>query len=150
MKTNNYVRLALFVTLFQVFSWVPASAQYILSRHESIVREFADQIARSYCRQINPNTGSDAYARVKSWTYDEYKGSYYIDLELYWSGRPWAFADRTTYEVDGRLTVKANGQNPSFSETWSSRSVQVTKDNSNLFGAIAVGTALYVAASQGR
>lgn len=147
MKINTYFRFALLVAFFQFVCLVPTQAQYILSRHDSVVREFANQLAKTYCRQINPQTGKDAYAVVKSWTYDEYRGKYFIDVELHWSGRPSIFDDRTNNEVDGQLTVSANGSNPDFTEKWANSSVKTTRDNARMWGAVQLGVALYAASN---
>ena len=120
-------------------------AQYIRSKHESLVNAFAKQAAYKLMKQICPNTGKDDRVKIIEWVFDEYKNEYEIKMEAYWRGSPWAFADTQDYEIDGILTVSTNGNTTSFNQSYENRAVKVTKQNiSWLKGTVFTLGALYI------
>jgi len=71
--------------------------QYIIGKHDSKVKEFANACAVKLQNQISPHTGQDAYGVVKEWIYDEYKDKYEIKLEAYWTAKKFQVLSDTDF-----------------------------------------------------
>jgi hypothetical protein len=123
-----------------------SSAQYIVGKHDSKAKDFANSCASNLQQNISPNTGRDSYGVVKQWVYDEYKNRYEITMEAYWSAKLTMMgSERNTCEIDGILTVNDDGRGAQFTTTYKNSWVKRI-ESSNRFingSAIALGV-LYI------
>ena len=151
MKALQKVSSTIFFSLLTVLFLLPsftAEAQYVRSRHDSKVAQFAQKAATKMQNEICPVSGTNARANIGKWVYDEYQNHYEIDLSISWMGRTWAFGDQEKFYVSGLLTVSSDGRRSNFKQTYANSVVDAAQRNTNIaVGAVIVG-ALLAADSQ--
>lgn len=141
-KLSQIIFIGLLVTFFLLPSF-NADAQYVRSRHDSKVNQFAQKAARSIQENICPTSGSNASASVQQWVYDEYQDHYEINVSINWTGRTWAFGENQTFRVSGLLIVTSSGRQKQFKQSYANDAVTLAQRNTNIaVGAVIVGALL--------
>jgi hypothetical protein len=126
-----------------------SNAQYIVGKHDSRAKDFSNACALNLQEEISPNTGRDSYGVVKQWVYDEYKDRYEITLEAYWSAKLTMMgSERNTCEIDGILTVDANGRNASFTPTYKNSWVKRIESSNRFINGSAVALGVLYLSTQ--
>ena len=142
IQSSSNLFFTFLIALFLLPSF-SAEAQYIRSHHDSKVQKFADKAATEMQQSVCPISGSNAYASVSKWIYDEYQDHYEIHTSYNWTGKTVTWGDRQNFRVSGILTVSSNGRRSSFKQTYANSAVAKAKRNTNMaVGALIVGAFL--------
>lgn len=96
----------------------------------------AEQLTKTYAKQLFPTIGKDFTVAIKSFNFDPAQGKFLVDVETKWSGRKTILEGRSNFQVDGVLSLYPNGSGAVFSPTWESPSVVALKGFINVINVI--------------